>query len=151
RVKALQPGETAIMVRTLGKAVAARIAIITAPAGADYPSDKDAHRNNYIDEFVFAKLRRMNIAPSGLSSDSEFLRRVYIDTLGMLPSERETLAFLESRDPAKRARLIDALLQRPEFAELWALKFTELFRAGTREAGNKGGRIVYEYLKRSFL
>ncbi|MEX2262670.1 MAG: DUF1553 domain-containing protein [Bryobacteraceae bacterium] len=147
-VKALQPGETAIMVRTLGKAVASRIAVIERRASKDYPR---VPRNNYIDEFVFSKLHRMNIVPSGLSTDSQFLRRVYLDTIGLLPTETEAREFLESKDPSKRAHVIDRLLERPEFAEMWALKFAELFRAGTREAGAKGGRIVYEYMKRSFF
>jgi hypothetical protein len=147
-VKALQAGETAIMVRTLGKAVASRVEIASSATPPDYPA---LAPRNYIDEFVFAKLKRLNIRPSGDSSDSEFLRRVYIDTIGLLPTEAEARAFFESRDPEKRARTINQLLERPEFAELWALKFSELFRAGTYESGPKGARIVYEWLRRSFL
>jgi hypothetical protein len=147
-VKALQPGETAIMVRTLGKAVVSRVEVAASATAPDYPAIA-AH--NYIDELVFAKLKRLNIQPSADSPDSEFLRRVYIDTIGLLPTEAEAKAFFDSRDPAKRAKVIDQLLERPEFAELWALKFSELFRAGTYESGPKGARIVYEYLRRSFL
>jgi hypothetical protein len=147
-LKALQPGETAIMVRTLGKAVVSRIEVAASATAPDYPKIA-AH--NYIDEFVFAKLKRLNIRPSADSSDSEFLRRVYIDTIGLLPSETEARAFFDSHDPAKRAKVIDQLLERPEFAELWALKFSELFRAGTYESGPKGARIVYEWLRRSLL
>ncbi len=146
-VKAIQPGETAVMVRMLGKAVAARLAVITSRPGPNY---RAVPRHNYIDEFIFSKLRKMNIVPSALAADSEFLRRVYLDTVGLLPTEMEAVEFLASNDPLKRARVIDGLLQRPEFAEFWALKFTELFRAGTREAGAKGGRLIYEYVKRSF-
>src|SRR5260221_2039986 len=147
-VKALQPGETAIMVRTLGKAAVSRIEVAASATPPDYP--RIAPRN-YIDELVFAKLKRLNIRPSADSSDGEFLRRIYIDTIGLLPTEAEARAFLDSRDPARRAKLIDSLLERPEFAELWALKLSEQFRAGTREAGAKGGRIVYEYIRRCFI
>jgi Protein of unknown function (DUF1549) len=70
---------------------------------------------------VFAKLKRLNIRPSADPSDSEFLRRVYIDTIGLLPPEAEARAFFDSRDPARRANLIDRLLDRPEFAELRAI------------------------------
>ncbi len=146
-VKALQPGETPVMVRTLGKAVAARILVAESATAADY---RDTPRHNYIDEHVFTKLKRLNIRPSELSTDEEFLRRVYLDTIGLLPTEEEARAFLAARDPDKRARAIDALLERREFSEVWALRFTELFRAGTREAGAKGGRIVYNYVRRSF-
>jgi hypothetical protein len=147
-VKALMPGETAIMVRTLGKAAVSRVEIAASATPPDYPALRP---RNYVDEFVFAKLKRLNIRPSGDSSDSEFLRRVYIDSIGLLPTESEALAFFQSKDPDKRSKVIDRLLERPEFAELWALKFSELFRAGTYESGPKGARIVYEWLRRSFL
>jgi hypothetical protein len=76
------------------------------------------------------------------------LRRVYLDTIGLLPTPEESRAFLANPD---RTALIDRLLARREFSELWAMKFTELFRAGTREAGAKGARIVYDYIKDAFL
>jgi hypothetical protein len=146
KVKALQVGETAIMVRTLGQAVAAKI-YVPQPKLAQAPAP--APRNNFIDDHVFAKLERLNIAPSGLSSDADFLRRVYLDTIGLLPTAKEATQFLHSTEPDKRAKLIDGLLARPQFAEVWALKFTELFRAGTREAGDKSSRIIYQYVKQS--
>ncbi len=146
-VKALQTGETAVMVRSTGKAVAARIFIASGPTAKDYP---EVPHNNYIDDQIFTKLRQMNIRPSELSSDEQFLRRVNLDTIGLLPTEAETREFLSSSDANKRAQLIDRLLNRREFADVWALKFTELFRAGTREAGNKGAKIVYDYVRDSF-
>lgn len=146
--RALQVGETSVMIRTMGQAVSARILVAASATAKDYPRTP---ANNYIDEHIFAKLRRLNIAPSGLASDEHFLRRVYLDTAGLLPSEKEARAFLDSSNPRKRATLIDSLLERREFAELWALKFTELFRAGTREAGPKGAKIVYDYIRDSFL
>ena len=69
----------------------------------------------------------------------------------MLPTEKEAEEFLKSADPTKRAKLIDRLLTRPEFAELWALKFTELFRAGTREAGDKAARHHLRVHEASFM
>lgn len=145
--KAVQTGETAVMVRTMGRAVAARILVAASRPGADYPR---VARNNFIDEHVFAKLQKLNIRPSELASDGEFLRRVYLDTIGKLPTEEEARGFLDLKDANKRRMAIDWLLEQPEFAEMWALKFAELTRAGTREAGAKGGRIVYEWLRRSF-
>jgi hypothetical protein len=148
KIQGLRAGETAVMVRTLGQAVAAKIYVPQAPLAHAFPN---VPRNNYIDEWVFSKLKRLNIEPSGLSSDEHFLRRVYLDTAGLLPTQKEAEEFLNSKDPAKRVKLIDSLLQRPEFSEYWALKYTELFRAGTREAGPKGARIIYEWVKQSFL
>jgi hypothetical protein len=146
RVKGLQVGETAVMVRTLGQAVAAKIYV---PQPRLAQASPPAPRSNFIDEHVFAKLERLNIEPSGLSSDADFLRRVHLDTIGLLPTAQEAEAFLSSTDPDKRAKLIDELLERPEFADVWALAFTELFRAGTREAGDKSARIIYEFMQQS--
>jgi len=140
-------GETSIMVRTLGQAVSARI-YVPRPAPAT-PFARVA-RNNYIDDFVFEKLGRLHVEPSALSSDEDFLRRVYVDTVGVLPTRQEAEEFLQSREAGKRPKLIDRLLERPEFADLWALKYTELFRAGTREAGPKAAKIIFDYLQHSF-
>jgi len=147
-IRAKRAGETAIMVRTLGKAVAARIAVIETPPMKDYP---EVARNNFIDELVFSKLKRLNIVPSPLSSDREFLRRVYLDTVGMLPTLDETERFLESKDPQKRAKLIDELLQRPEFAEVWATEFSDLLRVGLLDQRAKGGRLMYAWLRKAML
>lgn len=147
-VKALQTGETAVMVRTMGQAVAVRLLVADGVTDKDYPH---VEGGNFVDGHVFTKLRRLNIRPSGPSTEEAFLRRVYLDTIGMLPTENESREFLSSADTDKRAKLIDRLLERREFADVWALKFTELFRAGTREAGNKGARIVYDYVRQSFL
>lgn len=147
-IKTRRAGETAIMVRTLGKAVAARIAVVEKPPMANYP---DVPRNNFIDELVFAKLKRLNIVPSGLSSDQEFLRRVYLDAIGMLPTLEETKQFLDSKDPEKRAKLIDELIDRPEFAEVWATRFADLFRTGLLDQGYKGGRLMYNWLQKSVM
>jgi Protein of unknown function (DUF1553)/Protein of unknown function (DUF1549)/Bacterial Ig-like domain (group 2) len=147
-VRAKRAGETAIMVRTLGKAVAARIAVIETPPMRDYP---EVPRNNFIDELIFSKLKRLNIVPSPLSSDEEFLRRVYLDTVGLLPTLDESARFLNSADPQKRAKLIDQLIARPEFAELWATRFSDLLRVGLLDQRAKGGRQMYSWLRKAVL
>ncbi len=81
-----------------------------------------------IDELVFAKLKELDIEPSNPCSDGAFLRRVYLDTIGTLPTVEEARSFLESEDPDKRAALIDELLQRPEFADYLAMKWSDLLR-----------------------
>lgn len=147
-IRAKRAGESAIMVRTLGKAVAARIAVIETPPMKDYP---EVARNNFIDDPIFSKLKRLNIVPSPLSSDHEFLRRVYLDTVGLLPTLDETERFLESKDPRKRAQLIDELLERPEFAEVWATEFGDLLRLGLLDQRAKGGRLMYGWLRKAML
>ncbi len=81
---------------------------------------------NYIDQLVGAKLQRLRILPSDICSDEEFLRRVSLDITGLLPTEEQYQSFMADTDPAKRAKLVDALLQRKEFAEIWAMKWAEL-------------------------
>ncbi len=143
RVKALQQGETAIMVRTMGQAVAARIYVAQGP-----PLRVERPVANYVDKHVFGKLERLGIPASRMTTDEEFLRRVSLDVTGLLPTVEDTRAFLIAPD---RKALVERLLAKPEAAEVWALKFTELFRAGTREAGQKGAKIVYDYLRDAFL
>ena len=147
-IRTMRAGEAAIMVRTLGKAVAARVAVVAGQPMANYPR---VPRNNFIDELVFTKLQRLNIVPSALSSDGEFLRRVSLDTIGLLPTLDETRAFLASTDADKRSKLIDQLIDRPEFAEVWATRFADLFRTGLLDQGHKGGRLMYNWLRKSIM
>jgi hypothetical protein len=144
-ITAKRRGETSIMVRTLGRAVVAKIAVIERPPGPDYPA---VSIGSSLDAPVFAKLRKLGIVPSKLTDDSVFLRRVYLDTLGVLPPIDETRRFLASSDPQKRSRLIDELLRRPEFVDLWALKFADLFQLGTN-TGAKGGWQLYRWIRQS--
>jgi hypothetical protein len=81
--------------------------------------------NNYIDDLVWAKLQKLRVLPSGPSTDEQFLRRAYLDIVGLSPTPDEYRSFMADRDPAKRARLIDALLARDEFNDLWAAKWSE--------------------------
>ncbi len=81
-----------------------------------------------IDELVFAKLHALGIEPARPCSDAVFLRRAYLDVIGTLPTVDEARAFLTDKDPDKRDKLIDALLQRPEFADFWAMKWSDLLR-----------------------
>lgn len=81
---------------------------------------------NYIDQLIGAKLARLRILPSDLCTDEEFLRRVTVDITGLLPTPDEYESFVGDPDPDKRARLIDELLERKEFAEIWSMKWAEL-------------------------
>jgi hypothetical protein len=83
---------------------------------------------NKIDDFVFAKLKQTGIQPANLCSDAVFLRRAYLDVIGTLPTAQEANQFLRDGDPHKRSALIDRLLERPEFADYWAMKWSDLLR-----------------------
>ena len=143
-IKAEAPGETAVMIRTLGRAIVSRVTVVKDPPLADYPRRAPT---NFIDEFVFAKLQAANIIPSEPSGDAEFLRRVYLDVTGAPPSFEQAAAFLDSSDPRKRARLIDTLLASPERAEFWAQYFADLFRLGFNESRDKGAKLFYDWLR----
>ncbi len=124
QVKGLTPGDTAIVVSYRGNVLPVRVMVpCEAAAGFRYPQVPEA---NYVDREVVAKLRRLNIVPSGLASDAEFLRRLTIDTIGSLPSPDEIRAFLADRDPKKREKKIDELLAHPLHAALWATKFCDI-------------------------
>jgi hypothetical protein len=123
QVKAVRPGDTAIVVSYRGQVLPVRVMIPTESApGFTYPKVPEV---NYIDREVFAKLRRLNIVPSEVSTDEEFLRRVTIDTIGTLPTPKEVLDFVADKRPDKRERKVDELLAHPMHAALWATKFSD--------------------------
>lgn len=84
--------------------------------------------HNYIDQLVFDKLEKLHLAPSDLCADDAFLRRVYFDLVGLPPTREEFDAFIADKDPKKREKLIDKLLERPEFVDMWTMKWGELLR-----------------------
>jgi hypothetical protein len=100
---------------------------------------------NVVDEAVLAALRRKGIEPANRCSDEVFLRRVYVDVIGTLPAPREALAFLQDRRPDKRAKLIDALFQRNEFADYWSLKWCDLLRVKSEFPINLWPNAVQAY------
>jgi hypothetical protein len=81
-----------------------------------------------IDKIAFGRLKQLDIPPANLCSDAVFVRRAYLDVIGTLPAAREAGSFIQSRDPNKRAKLIDQLLARDEFADYWAMKWSDLLR-----------------------
>jgi len=123
-ITARRLGETAVLVRAAGYVASAGVGV-TGPPLASYP---DVPRANFIDEPVFAKLRRFHIIPSDLSGDGEFLRRVCLDLTGTLPPPARTREFIASKDPRKREKVVDALIGSPEFVDYWTFRFSDLFR-----------------------
>jgi hypothetical protein len=123
-IESLRPGDTAIVVSYRGTVLPVRV-LVPAPLkpGFTYPKVPEV---NGIDREVFAKLRRLNMVPSELSSDSEFLRRVTLDTIGSLPTPEQVRAFLADKSKDKREKKIDELLAHPRHAALWATKFCDI-------------------------
>ncbi len=100
---------------------------------------------NGVDKAVNAQLKKLGIPASGGCSDAEFLRRVYLDTTGLLPTADQAREFLADKDPAKRRKLIDQLLDSPEFADRWALKWGDLLRIKSEYPSNLWPNAVQAY------
>jgi hypothetical protein len=128
-----QPGDAALTVLYRGQVRSIRVLVPAPRREAAYPTLPE---HNFIDREVFAKLRLLNIVPADLAPDSVFLRRVYIDTIGQLPTPEEVRAFLADTDPHKREKLIDRLLAHPLHAALWATKLSDVTGNNTQALEN---------------
>jgi hypothetical protein len=141
-VEARGRGETYVMIRFCG---AANVFRMTAPYGPPPPTD--FARKNFIDDHLLAKWRSLGLAPSPPCGDAEFLRRVYLDTIGTLPTPEEVRAFVADADPAKRAKAIDRVLERPEFVDFWALKWGDLLRNNRDVVQEKGMWSFHNWIR----
>lgn len=117
------PGNVAVMVRYGGRVSVCSVSI---PLGA--PVESVPPVKNFIDEHIFANLKRIGIPPSPICDDSTFLRRVSLDIAGRLPTSEETQAFLAGKDPSKRDQAIESLLNSPDYADYFANKWTALLK-----------------------
>ena len=138
-------GETNIMVRYQGRAAMARL---TVPFAKDKPFDFPAR--NILDEKAAAKWRELGLVPSGPCTDAEFLRRAMLDAIGTTPTPGEVEAFLADTSPDKRARLVDRLLDRPEYVDFWALKWGDLLRVNSDKLGAQGMLAFNLWLRGAF-
>jgi hypothetical protein len=117
------PGEAAVMARYQGQVGVFRALVPLGKPIAKYPAYPAV---NYIDRLTLARWKKLGIVPSGLCGDAEFIRRASLDICGTLSTPREVRRFLADRSRAKRARLIDRLLDRPEYAYFFALKWADV-------------------------
>ena len=150
-VTSVRWGGTAVIARFLGVVDAA---FVTIPRASDTnlaSLNPTFTPNNFIDEFVLAKLKKLNIRPSTLTTDDVFMRRAYLDTIGRLPTPDEVKAFLADTNPDKRPRLIDMLLDTPEWVNLRTLKLADMLRIHPRQLGNAfvgetGATLFHEWV-----
>lgn len=133
-VTAKAAGETHIMIRFAGQATVAQM---TLPYARISPYPK-LERHNFIDDLLIAKWKDLGLLPSLLCSDEEFYRRIHLDVIGTLPEPQAIRQFLADRDPDKRRKAIDAILDRPEFVDYWALKWGDLLRINRDALTEKG-------------
>ncbi len=106
--------------------------------------------NNFIDEQAHARFRKLGLLPSALCSDAEFLRRAWLDTLGVLPPVEDVKAFLADASPDKRRKAIDRILEHPARADHWATRWADLLRPNPDRVGVKGVYILDQWIRESF-
>ena len=142
------PGEAAISAWYLSKLATARI---TSP----FPDPVDpavyarAPRANFVDDLVLAKLAELNIEPSPLSSDAEFIRRAFLDAAGILPTPEEVRSFLRDTSANKRGTLVDTLLARPEFVDYWSYKWSDLLVVSSRSLPSNAMWSYYNWIRKN--
>lgn len=132
-------GEATMLVRYLEHIESTSITFVREIEGFIW---NEVAQHNYIDERVDEKLQQLQFVPSGLCSDEEFIRRAHLDIVGGLPTPEEVQTFLADTSDDKRAQLIDGLLERPEYAKYWALKWGDLLRLTKQQVGSDA---VYKY------
>ena len=144
-ISADKRGEAFVMARFETHTVG--IPVIVLPADNEFVW-QDTPENNYIDRAVNRKLKTLRIQPSGLCSDAEFIRRASLDICGVLPSIDELNSFVADPDPEKRSKLVDQLLERKEFVEIWVMKWAELLQVRSSQiVSYKATLLYYNWLK----
>jgi hypothetical protein len=148
QIKVAGHGEAAISVLFANQVAASRIVSPYA-----HPLDErvftSAARHNFIDDLVLQKLQELRLPPSPLCSDHEFIRRAFLDAAGILPTPEEVTKFLADPAPDKRVKLIDALLERSEFVDYWAYKWSDLLLVSTRKLPQQSVWAFYQFIHRS--
>jgi len=148
KARALRNGASAVRAMFLTE-----VAVTTFAMPYDRPinSRRFEGGNNFVDTHVLAKLKELHIEPSELTTDAEFVRRIFLDACGILPEAGEVTAFVADRDTRKRAKLIDAVLARPEFTDYWTLQLADLFQNRKERdhdvRGPKGVRQFHAWLR----
>jgi hypothetical protein len=148
-VQAGQRGEAFVTARFETHTVGAQMIVVPKGLKFTWP---EVPENNYVDQLVNAKLKKLRITPSELCDDAAFVRRAYIDITGALPKQEEVHEFVQNMSSGKRADLIDKLLDRKEFADLWVMKFAELLqiRSNNDQFQYKPALLYYNWLQEKF-
>jgi hypothetical protein len=147
RAEAKAAGEATLLARYGGFAAPVRIAVLADDRPWTFP---DVAAANFVDERIHGKLRAMRTAPAAVCSDEVFVRRVHFDLAGAPPTPAEARAFVADAAPDKRARLVDALLQRPEFADVQAMQWAEVLGVSAERMEPKGASELTAWLRRAF-
>ena len=141
-------GEAAITVWYSNLVASARI-VSPLPNTVDAKVFTASARHNYIDALVLKKLEALRIPPSPTCTDNDFIRRAYLDAAGILPTPEEVQKFVGDTRADKRARLIDSLLERPEFVDYWTYKWSDMLLVSTRKLPQPAMWAFYQFIRQS--
>ena len=144
------PGEAAVLVRYAGHLAVCRVTMPRPQSPSSEPLTTRPPQHNFIDRFVWDKLERLGIGASEPCDDASFLRRVFLDTIGTLPTAAEAKSFLEDTSDGKRDRLIDDLLNRQEYSDFWTMKWLNLLRADHLAVSPQGVVAMQRWLHQGF-
>ena len=142
----LRRGEAPVLVRYEGAYAATTLTVMGNRDGFVW---KRPPANNYIDEHVYDKLARVKILPSGICTDEEFVRRLYVDLTGLPPTANQVREFLAdpSDNKSKRDRLVDELVGGVEFVEHWTNKWADLLQVNRKFLGEEGAVALRNWIK----
>ncbi|HEX7447106.1 MAG TPA: DUF1549 domain-containing protein, partial [Pirellulales bacterium] len=145
---AARRGEAAMLARYEGAYAATTVIVMGDRSNFAW---RETPVNNHIDELVYNKLKQVKILPSDLAGDAEFLRRVYLDTIGLPPTMDEVKAFLaDTRDTRlKRDELIDRLVGSPEYVENWTNKWADLLQVNRKFLGEEGAWAFRNWIRQA--
>ncbi len=144
-----ESGETVIVARYMGQVGISRVAV---PAEKLFPAESYAKLTvrNEIDKLVYARLQKLGHLPSETCTDAEFLRRSTLDAIGMLPTIDEARAFIADKNTSKYEQWVAQLLERPEWADHWAIKWGDLIRPNPSRVGVKPVYLLDQWIRQSF-
>lgn len=148
-----QPGLATVTVRYLRGQAVARVAVV--PSRPDDGEDasivwRGPEPANLVDEAVFGRLRQLGVHPAPAAADSVFLRRVFLDLIGVLPTVEEAKAFVADPAANKREQMVDRLLARSEWADTWAAIWSDLLRVEEKTLDAKGVEVFHGWMRQSF-
>ena len=133
-------GEAFVMARFETHTVGSQVLVLPKGLKFEYPAEPEV---NYVDALVAAKLKKLRISPSELCTDEVFVRRAYLDVIGLPPTVEEYGRFMTSTAPDKRAKLVDELLERKEFSELWVNKWAEILQVKSSQTVSYKAMFLY--------
>jgi hypothetical protein len=147
-VTAVRRGESAMLARFEGNYAASTLIVMGDRSGFQWT---DVAANNEIDELVYAKLKRMRILPSDLCTDADFIRRLYLDLIGIPPEPEEVRAFLADPRPTKEKRdeLVDRLVGSPDYIENWTNKWSDLLQVNRKFLGEEGAWATRNWVRQA--